>query len=68
MIIEKVIFISCYGPQVKCIVLFSTDFRSSESVERSLKDFLGKCIDLKDKPHTSKEQLSIMDSGTLSHI
>lgn len=61
MIIEKVIFISCYGPQVWFPII-------RESVERILKDFLRKCVDLKDKPHTSKEQLSIMDSDTLSHI
>lgn len=33
-----------------------------------LNDFPRKRVDLEDKPHDFREQLSIMDSRTLSHI
>lgn len=39
-----------------------------ERVERKLNDFLGKRVDLEDKPHGYREQLVIMDSRILSHI
>lgn len=39
-----------------------------ESAKRKLKNFLRKCVDLEDKPHNSRRQLSNIDSGTLLHI
>lgn len=72
-IIGKIIYISCYGPYVTHIVLFSSDIPSpkrvhKENLKKKLKDFLRECVDLESEPYDSKKKLHIIDSSTLSYF